>query len=423
MAVDTPATIAVIGAGPIGLEAALYGRFLGYTVNVYERGDLAGNLRRWRHVRLFSPFGINHSPLGLAALRAQDPHYVPPRDDELLSGQEFAERYLIPLSHTDLLADSLQLHTHVLAIGRDGPLKGELVGQEERIDSSFRLLLRTPDNRESVATADVVIDASGVFGNANWLAPGGIPAVGEVQHRGEIEYGLPNVLGSQRDHYAGRRVLVVGAGFSAATTVVALSELARQADSTQVTWITRRALDSQAAGPVRQIAGDRLPGRLQLAVAANRLATGVLPQVRHWPGTMVAAIAKTAAEQAFEVTTSGEHSETFQADRIVANIGYRPDNRIYTELQVHECYATGGPMKLAAALAARPTSDCLDQHACGPDALINPEPDFYILGAKSYGRNSQFLISVGLEQSRELFTLIGDRPDLDLYQSIQKQRL
>ena len=46
MMVDTPATIAVLGAGPIGLEAALYGRFLGYAVNVYERGRVGDNLRR-----------------------------------------------------------------------------------------------------------------------------------------------------------------------------------------------------------------------------------------------------------------------------------------------------------------------------------------------------------------------------------------
>ncbi len=46
MAVDTPATIAVIGAGPIGLEAALYARFLGYDVRIYERDAVARSLRQ-----------------------------------------------------------------------------------------------------------------------------------------------------------------------------------------------------------------------------------------------------------------------------------------------------------------------------------------------------------------------------------------
>ena len=93
MAVDTPARIAVLGAGPIGLEAALYARFLGYDVNIYERGNVADNILRWGHVRMFSPFGMNRSTLGLAALRAQDESYQPPGDEEFLTGLEYLDRY------------------------------------------------------------------------------------------------------------------------------------------------------------------------------------------------------------------------------------------------------------------------------------------------------------------------------------------
>jgi hypothetical protein len=74
-------------------------------------------------------------------------------------------------------------------------------------------------------------------------------------------------------------------------------------------------------------------------------------------------------------------------------------------------------MKLAAALLGSASGDCLDQTPHGPQSLLNPEPDFYILGAKSYGRNSSFLISIGLQQIRDLFTIIGDRADLDLYRN------
>ena len=50
-------------------------------------------------------------------------------------------------------------------------------------------------------------------------------------------------------------------------------------------------------------------------------------------------------------------------------------------------------------------------------ALLNPEPDFYVLGAKSYGRRGDFLLSHGHEQIVALFTVIGDREGLDLYAS------
>ena len=54
-------------------------------------------------------------------------------------------------------------------------------------------------------------------------------------------------------------------------------------------------------------------------------------------------------------------------------------------------------MKLAASLLGA-SGDCLAQPAAGIETLISPEPDFYILGSKSYGRNSSFLLRVGIEQ-------------------------
>jgi hypothetical protein len=72
-------------------------------------------------------------------------------------------------------------------------------------------------------------------------------------------------------------------------------------------------------------------------------------------------------------------------------------------------------MTLAALLAGKRGEDCLKQTAHGPDSLRNPEPSFFILGAKSYGRNSQFLLRLGFEQVRDVFTLITGKPGLDLY--------
>ncbi len=414
MAVDTPARIAILGAGPIGLEAALYARFLGYDVDIYERGNVADNILRWGHVRMFSPFGMNRSTLGLAALRAQDESYAAPADDELLTGLEYVDRYLLPLSQTDLLADHLKLGMEVIGVGRPELLKGEEIGTEDRADSDFRILLRDSAGGESVGTAEVVIDTTGVFGNPNWAGEGGLPAIGETALRDRIEYGVPDVLGSARAQYAGRRTLVIGAGYSAATTVVALDKLAGETPGTHVTWLVR---DSGEAGPLVPIANDRLSERVALTKEANRLATGASTHVSFKSRMNLVAVSRDEAIGTFRVELAGEVSVTDEFDEIVANVGCRPDNRIYQELQIHECYATGGPMKLAAALQSSNSGDCLVQMSHGPQSLTSPEPDFYILGAKSYGRNSNFLVAIGLEQIRDLFTLIGDREDLDLYKS------
>ena len=417
MAVDTPARIAILGAGPIGLEAALYARFLGYDVDIFERGSVADNIVRWGHVRMFSPFGMNRSTLGLAALRAQDESYSPPGDDELLTGLEYADRYLMPLSQTDLLADHLKLGVEVVGVGRPEMLKGEEIGTEDRADSDFRILCRDSAGTESISTAEVVIDTTGVFGNSNWAGEGGLPALGETLVRDRIEYGVPDVLGSARAQYAGRQTLVIGAGYSAATTVVALAKLAESAPETRVTWIVR---ESPEGGPITPITDDRLSERARLTSEANRLAASASPNVSFQTGTNLASVQYDEVAGKFRVSLAAGAKMFHEYDAIVANVGCRPDNSIYQELQIHECYATGGPMKLAAALQGSSSGDCMAQISHGPQSLINPEPDFYILGAKSYGRNSNFLVSVGLEQIRDLFTIIGDREDLDLYKTAIK---
>ena len=43
--------LAILGGGPIGLEAALYARTLELPVALYERGRIGEHLHRWGHVR------------------------------------------------------------------------------------------------------------------------------------------------------------------------------------------------------------------------------------------------------------------------------------------------------------------------------------------------------------------------------------
>jgi thioredoxin reductase len=399
---ETPARIAVLGAGPIGLEAALYARYLGYTVDIYERGTVAEHVRRWGHVRMFSPFGGNCSPLGLAALAAQDASWQPPGEDALLTGREFAERYLAPLARSDLLVDGLHERTEVLAVSRDGLLHGELVGDELREDRDLRLLLRTisPDGHatERTASADAVIDATGTFGRHNWLGAAGMPAIGELAAEPHIEYGLPDVLGADRPRFASRNVLLVGDGDSAATNLVALAELAAQARDTWITWVTRRRPDADSPHPpLRELEGDPLPDRLKLARRANRLAADDANHVSHLGDSAVEAIHWHGDLERFVVRLAGRHAGEMEFDQVVASVGHRADASLFAELNV------AAPL----AAAARTIQS--------PSGLLTGEPDFYVLGAKRLDRDSRFLISQGLAEIRELFAIIGDRRDLDLY--------
>jgi len=92
---------------------------------------------------------------------------------------------------------------------------------------------------------------------------------------------------------------------------------------------------------------------------------------------------------------------------VLSLTGYVGDHDLYRQLQVHECYATCGPMKLSAALLGVAGGDCLTQSTHGVETLTNPEPGLYILGIKSYGRNNTFLMRVGWEQVAEVFGALG----------------
>ena len=45
--------------------------------------------------------------------------------------------------------------------------------------------------------------------------------------------------------------------------------------------------------------------------------------------------------------------KTWDVDRVIGNVGYTPYAELYRELQIHECYASLGPMSLATALLKR----------------------------------------------------------------------
>jgi hypothetical protein len=408
---DAP-RIAVLGAGPIGLEAALYARSLGLTVAIYERGRIAEFMQRWGHVRLFTPFGMNATSLGRSAVASANPEHEFPSDADCLTGREHVAAYLDPLAKSPALKECLRSETLVVAVGRRGCLKDDMPGDARRSQHLFRLLLRDSKGRERSEDADVVLDCTGTYGQHRWCGDGGSPAVGEQGVENQIAYGLEDVLGGRREQYAGKTILVLGGGYSAATTVCNLAALAEQNTATWVVWLARAA----GTQPIKRIPNDFLRDRDRLAVKANSLATRGDGNVEFHAQSVLETIELLNPDKGFRVTARcGGKSHTWDVDRVIANVGYSPDTKLYQELQIHECYASLGPMNLAAFLSKHAGADCLAIPAQGANALKNPEPNFYILGCKSYGRNSNFLLRMGFEQVREVFTLITGKTGLDLY--------
>ncbi|MBI4605789.1 MAG: FAD-dependent oxidoreductase [Planctomycetes bacterium] len=400
--------IAILGAGPIGLEAALYAKGLGLEPVVYERGAVGENVRRWGFVRLFSPWRLNVSPLGLQALARRgaalpDPGACP-------TGRELVERYLEPIAAS--LGTAVRAGTAVKAISRCGLLKGDGVGGRRRSRAPFRLLV-SARGRDEEALAEVVLDATGVYATPCSLGDGGIPALGESAVEPAIERHLTDVRGADRARFEGKTILVVGTGYSAATMLEELLLLRREAPATRVVWVRR----STGPDPFPFFENDPLPERSRLAREGNRIAAEPPEGVTLISGVTVRALSRDSDRVRVELRAvdGGGMPQTLTVDRLLACVGYRPDSTIHQELQVHQCYASEGPMTLAAALLGGSSGDCLAQGGVDADTLVNPEPGFFILGHKSYGRRSDFLLRVGREQVRDVFTLLRDDPSLDLY--------
>jgi cation diffusion facilitator CzcD-associated flavoprotein CzcO len=392
---QTPArnSLAVIGAGPVGLEAATAALELGFDVHVFERGEVGAHLLAWGHVPLFTPWRMNAGPASTRLLVRNG--WTAPDPESRPTGAELAEAYLAPLARTPELRDRVHAHSQVVHVSRRGALKGEWLGDPERRRYPFRLLVRDPGGRENVLHAFAVVDASGVYGSPNWAGTGGIPARSETYLAPQMSYRCDDVAGLRRERHAGRRTLLIGGGATAATTVVALAALAAQAPGTSVAWATRDAKGAIAG----EVENDPLPARAALYAAAHALQQGADPAVTWIGGAEVEGFEYNSATHRYRVALAvGEANRVEEADQVVVNTGFGPDNSLYRELQVHECYASRGPMKLSAALLGAASGDCMASPAGDAETLSNPEPDFFILGAKAYARHNTFLLATGYAQ-------------------------
>lgn len=415
MAVDTPAKIAVIGAGPVGLEAALYARYLGYDVDLYEQQRVCERLQQAAHVRAFEPWRACTTSLGRASLTNQDPKWRPAADDALLSYGELIERYFLPLAGCDLLADCVQTDGYVVALGREGLHREDFLQDERRIDVPFRLIVVDNEGNQRVEHADVVFDCTGLSRHG-YIGNGGLPWLGSAA---APDFGDSDILGGARQSFLGKHTLVVGDGLSAARAVVELARLAADDAQTRITWVTRNQPENGVSDIVPEIAGDRVAARAALLRKANELAAQAGGILDVWPATYVETVERTDDDAPYEIEFSGRHAGHATFEMIIPAVAPRPDLMLWREMQLLVCPALEAPLPMAEFLrrqAAEPARDVAARRQALAQALLNPEPDFYVLGSKSWGRRGdEFLFAEAHEQIVALFTILGDRESLDLY--------
>ncbi|HEX2035024.1 MAG TPA: FAD-dependent oxidoreductase [Chloroflexota bacterium] len=388
-----PAPVAVIGAGPVGLAAAAHLLRVGETPLVLEAGETVGAAARsWGHVRLFSPWRHVVDPVAVTLLEPTG--WQLPGPERAPTGYELVKQYLEPLAALPEIAPHLRLSTRVLSVTRRGL---DRMKDSGRADAPFVLHVRDSAGREERVLAKAVIDASGTYGSPNPLGAGGVPALGETALAERIFYGIPDVLGAHRARYARRRVLVVGSGHSAFNALLDLVRVAEEEPGTAITWAIRRRDVGQLFGGEER---DALPERGRLGTRARLLVErGLVRPV----SVRIAELRDTEDG----VVVIGEDGEALPpVDELIATTGFRPDPSLSRELRLDLDPSVEAPRALA------PLIDP-NIHSCGTvpphgvDELRHPEPGFYVVGMKSYGRAPTFLLLTGYEQVRSVASAIA----------------
>ncbi|MDZ8170827.1 FAD-dependent oxidoreductase [Microbacterium xanthum] len=381
--------VAIIGAGPVGLAAAAHLAERGIAFEVLEAGERVGAaIRRWGHTRLFSPWRYLIDPAARRLLEADG--WEEPSLGRVPNGADLVGRYLEPLSRTAALDGRIRVGVTVTAVARRGMDRTRSAGRDT---TPFVLRVRESDGQVREIVARAVIDASGTYTSPNPLSSTGLTPLGSGAGD-RIVHALPDVSGVDRALFAGRHTTVVGAGHSAANTLLALADLAADDPETRVTWLIRNA----AAARVTSSEDDDLAYRAALGSKLDRLvAQGRVQKVDSFE---ISAVDACEAGVRLTGTRHGE-AATHVSDVVVNATGFRPDLDMLREIRLDLDDVVEAPRRLA------PLIDP-NLHSCGTvephgfGELTHPEKGFFIVGMKSYGRAPTFLLATGYEQVRSI---------------------
>lgn len=382
--------VAIIGAGPVGLAAAANLVERGVPFEIFEAGDRIGaSVRQWGHIRFFSPWRHLIDPASRRLLEAAG--WTPPIADAVPLGSEFVARYLGPLAALPEISGSIRTGVEVVAVAREGMDRTRTTG---RSSTPFLLRLRDAQGIVRDVTARAVVDASGTYRTPNGLASSGLEPLGLSEVAELVSHTLPDVLGSERARFAGKRVTVVGAGHSAANTLINLAKLAEQEPGTTVTWLIRDA----AAVRVSSSPDDELAQRAMLGSAVDKLVdAGAIEKIDGFEILRLRRAGDSVVLVGHRAGGLVEHA----ADVVVNATGFRPDLGMLREVRLELDEVVEAPKRLA------PLIDP-NVHSCGTvephgfAELRHPEDGFFLAGMKSYGRAPTFLLATGYEQARSI---------------------
>ncbi|MHA7176912.1 FAD-dependent oxidoreductase [Arthrobacter sp. Sr24] len=392
--------VAIIGAGPVGLATAANLIERGLTPLIFEKGaEVGAAIRKWGHIRLFSSWEHNIDP---ASRRLLEPTgWTEPRLTSLPYGAELVEQYLNPLAAIPAIRSALHTSSTATAVSRVGMDKTH---SRDRDEQPFLVRVESADGTVTDHHVRSVVDTSGTWAQPNPLGQAGLAAPGEAEaiKAGLITEPLPDVTGTDRVRFAGKHVLVIGAGHSAANTLISLGQLAKNEPGTRISWAVRGSDASRLYGGGDL---DGLPARGQLGTRLRGLVEGGHIELH----TSFTTTSFTVGDDLAVTGSTPNGDVTLNVDLLIPATGFRPDLDILREIRLELDPVVEAPRDLGPMIDPEFHS-CGTVPAHGAKVLAHPDKDFYIAGMKSYGRAPTFLLATGYEQVRSIVAaLAGDQ--------------
>ncbi|MFN6131196.1 MAG: hypothetical protein ACK6DC_10490 [Planctomycetota bacterium] len=387
---ESPATLLVVGGGPVGIEAALYARFLGYFVSIFESRRVAHRMLDWHDRPLALPVSQVTTSLGHAAIAAQNPEYKRPDPDRIFTGREYAEEYLLPLAKTDLLFDDIHFLSPVIDVSRRRTHRRDPIHPQERCNDEFRVVVQGQHRGPWTARGDCLLDCRGHAIEPIGMGPGGGLAIGERDLEKDFLLHAPSDRKYETKHLEGKRLGLIGEHALACQCVADwLVHFAQNRDA-RLVWMVRPSDHSQS---------DRVAAlRSKIESSSNR-------NILCIETLGVESITK-QEDGSFRWNLLKEDDSTVELETDVAmrRTGYRYRS-IGPELHAHADGWVGSELRIDA----------------NAPRFVTAEPGYYALRAATIEEGAGAGLPEAFEEIRRVFALIGGREDLDLYRIVEQQ--
>ena len=382
--VETPATIAIIGAGPVGIEAAIYARFLGYFVSIFEERRVAHRMLDWHDRPLEVTVKECTTSMGHAAIAAQNPEYVRRGPDEFFTGRTYAEEYLLPLAKTDLLFEDIHFLSPVVDVSRYRTFITHKIDLQERCNDEFRILVDGRHRGAWVSRADVVIDCRGATQKPSGIGPGGGLAIGESALRDSFLLHTPLDRKFEAKSVVGKHICLLGQSVRAAQFAMEyLKQFGNQTNG-RLTW---------------NLCPDRRYDSSPVARA--------LDAISDEPTCNIATIESLGVEQ-IQRNDAGSYLLKFLKD---------DDSTVEMQCDAVIAFTHGRESVLSRELFEESPAQLE-----GGLGFVTSEPGFYRLRGGNIEQGAGVGLTDTFRSIRQLFAMLAGRADLDLYDIISRQQ-